>query len=693
MIGGQPDEACGEASLPGNDITKEAESRVRSARPSVKRPSLTGGADPCALARAAPPWLAERDLISMDIPISVTDALKRVCIEKVSDLADVTVSQLPDIPKSRKKSLSAIVRALEQALARAPLEGEKAAPAGGQRTLFEEIKSSVRLLSPLKSDIFTRRLGLETPVEKEQQIAGGTGVTKGDVSAIASRLFKIWVPKCSWHSSFKQKLKWIHAGRSQALRFSDMEAIDSWFEGMVDNQEFFRRFIQASLRGEFNVVVIDGSHCVCQITQTAWGQAVEDASRLLRSAPGQGWTEDYARYKVQCLLPENARELGGLLWEKFSGSCIFARADGGERILVSNVHGLDKLVRRLLANSDSPLHYTKIQERLSRDLDTQFEPKAVRGAASRVGLLLSNGTYGAARHIPFSEEWMDLVRSKAEQVVCSESLDRRWRISEILSEMAKFPGDDFQRLDLYILKIALSKSSLLGRLKNGAWVHVESQVEKLKRVNCLEAIASILKKAGEPLSSSEIKRRLAEEAGIENIAEIDNKPPLARIDVGVYGIRARDYPLSNHMHARLVEQVILILEKRQSGLHLGDLPNEFPEATASNCPPYAFFAQAAQDDRLQIAWNRYLYLAKWKNPRRESLVDSLRAVLKGVSGPFSISEITTLLGKHLKRSCSKRIVRGGLNTLGAQYDDKTQTWSFKGDQSSTTNKGKNLKVA
>ena len=691
VIGKHPDEVSGETLLLGDEFRNESKTQAQKTGLTKSKSADARVVDPCLVAQTAPPWLAEMKLITLDIPVYVTNRLGRAHIEKVGDLAKMSASKLLALPGIGRKRLNDILRALEQVLVRGPPQIESPIHIGSQGTLLEEIKWSMRLLSPHWKDIFVKRLGLGVPAETLQQIGKSIGKTRERVRQVETKLFKMWMPSCSWHSSFKRKIAWIHLGQSQALTFSEMEGIDGWFKGMTTNQEFFRSLIRSTCNKEFNVIVVEGNYCICHLTQEDWEQVARDASGLLSSAQGKGWTEEYARYRVQKLLPVNAQELGDLLWKKSMSSCHFARADGGERILVAYGHGAVPLVKFLLSVSDSPMHYTVIAERINQKYGRKIDAWKAHLAAAQVGLLFSPGTFGVARHIPFSDERMAWICAEAEEIVCSGDPGRQWHSSEILSEMMEYIGSGFEALDKYIVDIALTKSSMVRSLRRMVWVPSSQNDEGQARINIHEATVSIIELAGKPLSTHEIKKRLTEERGINNTVCIHLKPPLVRLEPGVFGIFARDYPLSSDEQARLVEKAILALEKRQSGLHLSELSEALPLA---HCPPFAFFSQAAQDDRLEItSMTRYLYLAKWKSPRRETINSALRKTLENENESLTTSELVTSVRNLLRRDCNVRTIMGGLRALEAQYDRNTQTWSLKRAQSPTTEKERKPEIS
>ena len=122
--------------------------------------------------------------------------------------------------------------------------------------------------------------------------------------------------------------------------------------------------------------------------------------------------------------------------------------------------------------------------------------------------------------------------------------------------------------------------------------------------------------------------------------------PLVRLRPGIWGINDRDVPLSSEEQAGLVEELIQILEEKQRGIHASELSEGL---LLKDCPPDAFLSLAAQDGRLKIAQGRYVYLAKWGSPRRETLGQAITAVLEKARKPLTFDAVVSLVERRVGR--------------------------------------------
>ena len=95
-----------------------------------------------------------------------------------------------------------------------------------------------------------------------------------------------------------------------------------------------------------------------------------------------------------------------------------------------------------------------------------------------------------------------------------------------------------------------------------------------------------------------------------------------------------------------------------------------------DCPPDALLSLTAQDGRLNVAKGRYVYLAGWGSPRRETIGHAVSAVLENASKPLTLDEIVSLVERRVGRKCDRPVISGALQALEAEFDEMTREWSL-----------------
>ena len=630
--------------------------------------------DPCNLARAAPPWLAGREMLSLELTVRADNVFRVSGITTVRDLADWSREALLDQKNFGRKSLRDTLQALTAALNDGPLRAALAEAVPESGRLLIEVRRSLLTFSDRERNVLVRRLGFETPPETLQEVADDYGITRERIRQIETRATKKWIRESSWDDILEQKISRLLIGRSFPLPVAGVEAIDAWFEGVSAHRVFFRNLVQTICGDRIHMVPIDGLYYFSLMTQETWERTISEASALLSSGAGREWSEGYARSLVHGLLPDTAKEYGTLLWDKSSRLCHFSIAKDGSRILTSYGRGADQLVEAILTESNTPLHYTEIAGRARIRGARSLDARRAHSAAANVGFLFARGTYGLTRHVPLSDELMSQIRSEAEDIVCSEATRRQWHTSEILSEISERMDGGFDGLDKYVLDIALAGSRMLRPLGKMTWIAAGGDAEDQSRIDVHQAVVAIVQAAGHPLSTSEIKERLMAVRGVNEFFQISPIDPLIRVQAGLWGINDRDVPFSREEQYELIEDLVCKLEARQSGIHSSELASVVP---MRDCPPEAFLSIAIQDDRLRVAQGRYLYLAQWGSPRRETIAHAVSAVLDETNSPLAFEEIVALLESRVGRKCDRPVISGALQAQEAEFDESTKKWSSK----------------
>lgn len=628
--------------------------------------------DPCKLARAAPPWVAERELTSLALPVRARNVFLDAGIEKVCDLADWSPEALLRRRNFGRKSLSDTLRALTAALLdEGPPQAARAAAVPEIGSLLTEVRRSLLSLTERDRDVLVHRLGFETAPKTLQQVADDRNITRQRVRQIEARAIKKWIREAPWNDILEQKISQHLIGRSFPLPVAGVEAIDPWFEGVSSNWVFLRNLVRTVCDDRIQTVHIDGLYYFSLIPQELWERKVSEASAILSSGAGQKWSKDYARSLVHGLLPNTAREFGTLLWDKSSRLCHFSVAQDGSHILTSYGRGAEQLVEVILAESDTPLHYSKIAERAKLRAGRSLDPRRIQVAAANVGLLFAPGTYGLERHVPLSAEQISQVRNEAEEIVCAEAAGRQWHTTEILSELSERLNGGFDRLDKYVLDIVLADSNMLRPLGRMTWIAAGADADDQSRIDVHRAVVAIVQAAGRPLSTSEIRERLTAVRGVNEHFQIFPIDPLIRVQRGRWGINDRDVSIPREGQRELVQQLVHILDEKQSGIHTSELSGILP---LKGTPPETVLSIASQDKRLKIAQGRYLYLADWGSPRRETIRQALSAVLEAAARPLALGEIASLVESRIGRKIGKPVISGTLQAIDADFNSATGEW-------------------
>lgn len=636
--------------------------------------------DPCEMARAAPPWLLEREITSLELPVRANNVFKNCNISLVRDLCAWTPELLLKQQNFGRKSLKDAVIALTAAASEGPVGVLNGQDLSNSSRLLVEVRRSLLSFPERERDVMTRRLGFECPAETLQQVADDYNVTRERIRQIEAKSSRRWIKESFWDDVLLHKMGRLLTGRQSPLPVAGIEALDDWFEGVGDQISFFQNLVQLVCGEKLSVIEINHVHYLTFMSQDVWDRTVSAAEELLSSATGLGWNEAYAQSLVQGLLPDNAREFGSLLWDRSTERCYFSTNADGSRTLTSFGRGAEQVVEAILAESPKPLHYSEIAELVRVKHGREIDVRRAHNAAASVGFLFGRGVYGLERHIPLNEAELAAIRAEAEEIILTEAPDKQWHCSELLRVILERLDREYVGLDKYILDIALRGSESLQWLHRMTWVAKGSATSEQSRIDIHQAIVSFVKAAGRPLSSREIKQNLAEARGINETYAISAADPLIRVGDGLWGLNDRDIPIKRNEQRILIDMLVEHLEDTQHGL----FGEEIAEVLELNgCPIQTFLTIAHQDSRIKVSVGRCVYLTKWNSPRRETVGRSVEMVLQEAQEPLSLETITMLASQRMGRMCSKVQVSAALQALEAVFDDATKTWMLAGAQPDT----------
>ena len=378
----------------------------------------------------------------------------------------------------------------------------------------------------------------------------------------------------------------------------------------------------------------------------------------------QGWNDEHCRSLVASLLPPEAAEFRGLLWEKASRLCHFAD-DCGVNVLRAYGRGVEQVVEAVLSESDRPLRYTEIAERATQRAERQIDVKRALSAAASVGLLFDRGVYGLLKHLTFNIAALDRLGELAEDLVADGMPDRQWHSAEILYGLID-RGAEINGANKYVLDIALRTRGILEPLGRMVWRQRTLANANAARIDVRQAVIAILQGAGRPLRATEIRQRLTALRGVNQTFQIPQVDPLIRVGPATWGLNDRDILVKRADQPGFAQMLVRMLSERGEGIHiteLGVLMEAYPGLASETV-----IGLANCDGRLKVTSGQYLYLSCWGSAHRETVVEAVRAILTGRSDPIHYNEIVTLAQTRIGRPCERQAISGALQALEANFD-------------------------
>lgn len=627
--------------------------------------------DPCAMACAAPPWLAIRQFHTMSLSVRAANVFSTENIIFVSDLARYDRFSLLKTQNFGRTSLADVVQRLNDAIQQGPYSIAEKIMDAADTTLLAGIRRSLLNYTDREQDIIRRRMGLDCVSETLQEIGDDHDITRERIRQIESKVLKRLRREEFWDDVLSEKLTALLDRRNIPLPLMGVEAADPWFAGVTDHPTMLPYILANICNGQPSILKIEGMLYFTFLSQEKWESTFREAKRLLESNVSKGWTRSYSQSLIEALLPQSSSEFRRILWDMSSRLCQFADANvDGE--LIAYGHGAEQVVEAILWEAEAPLHFSEIGDLAKARGTKDFDVRRLHNAAAAVGILLGRGTFGSDRHLPISLEEMKELALEAEEVI-SDGPARQWHTSEIRAALMEKGSNLAPSCDKYVLDNALARFGGLERHGRMIWSLKSDDSGNIGRIELRQAILHQLQEAGRPLRTEELRQRLTAVRGVNSVFQITSADPLIRVGAGLWGLNDRDVPIKRQDQPALLDGLVEILRERGDGVHTSELAGI--SNVLAGLSPSVIFSLASGDSRLKINQGHYLYLSEWGGPRRKSVSEATEMVLAQAAGPLHFDEIVDAVRTNVRRQCDRTAVSACLQGLEAVHDPVSGQWS------------------
>lgn len=671
--------------------------------------------NPIEIARCAPPWLLVRPILSLGLPVRAENSLMAAHIHSVADIARFSHQKgllvLPNFGMKTYRDVAMTLMAVLHGGSFSLMTGVTVPttndatlgkPSGGNEvnsgtfgeakgdagtaitikgsTFIETLESAIKGL-PKGRDVVKSRMGFAGKHSTLQEIGDVYGLTRERIRQIEVRAVRALSAQPLWSEVVVPKIEAVLADRTEPLPLLGLNIFDPWFCGVENISEPFDYCLKHFCGGCLSLVRVNNQIFVSHLTPAEWSEAVEKGEKTLEAAVGQNWRISHARSMINGLLSGKGEELRPELWAVVTQHARFSHLDDGEPVLVAYGRGVERLVEAILADSDYPLHYTVIPRKIAERFDRSTDVRYAHAAMARVGLLYGLGTYGLMKHFPLSDDEADLVVAETEDLIESGKAERQWHCSEICEELAK-RGIDFEgRINPYVINIALQRSKLLAYLGRLVWtVAADRKLTTAHRIGVPQAIASLLRDEGRPMSYQELREKLTKERGLSDYFQIFSRGSLIHLGQGLWGLIDRDLPLTVTEQEAVFDEIEEVLHQRQNGLHVTEIVGALTKTRelAERIDGTTLMALAQRSGRMRASYGQYLYLTEWGEPRRMQLADAIRTALEQSPNGLRAQEIVEAASAIIGRSINPQNIYGCLSAIGAEWSEKTGRWSLVG---------------
>lgn len=661
----------------------------------------------------APPWILRLSTKALDLPVRAKNCLGQIRAEAVDDIARIGSEGLMRVSNLGRKTVSDISRVIFAAFELGsaycdshvskqghlpdiprpeaqdlPIKPEPAHTAKSGATSPEEamvphsfreaIYAAFALMAERDASVLRQRMGIGGGKKTLEEIAKDHSVTRERIRQIESKATRrIITLMPAWKGQLTEGLARMLEGRQTPLPLLGLAVLNPWFAGadtLPGPFEFaLEHFIDPP---EFDVLRVNGQSYVSRLRQDEWNEAVR-ASRALLSSLSKRETapnESETKLLIDSHLVGTGEELRPLLWDTVTRWAHFSEGPGGERILVSYGMGAESVVEAVLSASDTPLHYSEIAKRCElkgRPIDV----RRAANAAANVGYVLGRGIYGLPQHIDLSKDEQSRIIGEVE-VMLSEAPGRQWHAVEIIDELEERGLNFDGRLSKYDLNAILESSTVLASLGRMVWTTgTKSSLGTADRLNIWQAIVALLQQHGSPMFASEIREIISRDRGLGSSFQIHQADPLIRVGENEWGILWRDIPFDENHANSIVDEMVTILEEKESGLHTSEIIPSLKSTRdlAAKVNPIMLVALAIRTERVKAGKGGYVYLPKWEGPRRLNLSEAVEKAFDLSDDGMAAAEVAKKASELLGREVATNIASSILMKIGT-YDLGKGLW-------------------
>ncbi len=549
---------------------------------------------------------------------------------------------------------------------------------------LSQLEQAISHLPANRQDVIRIRMGLEGEPKTLEDIGKDLGISRERVRQIETANLLILRRNAPFKNQLVPRLLGHLKDRQSALPLFGLDVLDPWFAGVAENPYAFDWILEHCCEGAVSLISHNGQYFVTQIQQKQWDSLIDSTLNLMKSQVETRITRAEANVLVNGMLVGPGEELRDELWEEVLPNLNFSGTDGDEDLLVNVGSSLMPIIEAVLVESPTPLHITEIAVRVQERSGRQANENRLRKILSEIAFLFGRGTYGLRSHLDLDDEELDILRMEVEDLINSSDSQRQWHASEIYSALAESYPDLYSKITPHAIGIALKKSELVVPLGRMVWTAKQAAINgSAFRIDIHQAIVSLVRNAGRPMTAVEIRQRLLRDRGLNSTFQIVMEDPLIRVGRGLWGLIDRDIPYSKEEQTILVNSLLQALNQRQKGIHYTLLLQELSKRVQGidlNVDPSLIQSIALQSGAMKVDMGQYLYLPEWGKSRWPSNTEVVGKIIAGNPNEgWTAAEILAIAEFELERSLEPGFIHKAIEALGGNYDLDARKWFFQTD--------------
>lgn len=403
------------------------------------------------------------------------------------------------------------------------------------KDLFDNFASS---LDDTRRHVLQMRMGIDGTRYTLEQVGQRFGRTREWARQTESSAAKKVKGKRVWKDGVTQRLQVALDGASEPVLVEHLGDSDPWLAHAAVYHHALSYVLKNFCDNCLFVIDVDGALAVSRISPDDWDAVKRKARETALKLVDDKLSEGCLREAIDALLPEAGRELGSALWSFIKSESCFSTTGNG-LVFSGFGKGLGPVVRAVLAESDTPLHYEKVAELCSKRMGAPVSPRDTQRHLGEIGIQFASGTYGLRQHVRLNEDESQFIVGLAETVMAHGPEGRQWHSDEILEKVLESNSTLEGRVDSHVVSTVLSASGRIRSLGRMIWVlWFDETTDPPPRIDIQAAVREVLERAGREMTGQEIKETILTFRGVGKAFQILEKDGVVRASRGMWGLSA-----------------------------------------------------------------------------------------------------------------------------------------------------------
>lgn len=638
--------------------------------------------DPFAILAICPDWLLNCTLNRMNLTVRLRNVFERENVVFVKDIQNYCADNLMRLPNFGRKSLRDLAEALLSSFNEYGQNPDILSDGVSEVSLYDHLEKTLSRLPENARKIIIARLGADGKTPQTLQSLGDIfGITRERIRQIEKKHLTSIIEKEAWDDLIYEKITALWHNLKGPLFLDMLSVEDEWFRGFEGKEEYLKELITRFSEQKVKVFKFEGRDIISSIDQNTFDALMRRIKSNISSHLDSVWTKQQAEELVETeCLGHGVPALKEIIWSSIIENLYFATSANGEEVLVGMGRGADNLVSIVLEEAEKPLHYSEIHERVNNIADGMIDIRRVHGCltGNPEAKLFDRGTYGLRRHLELDEKTANDLIEQIEEIINNGPEQKQWHISELIQILFEEDGNLAERLNQYGIEMLLEDTSNLVSLGKHVWVSKHrSDLSNNDRIQAMDALISVLERAGHSLKTKDLIDRVSAYRGIKANMQINPTKLLVKVAPNTWGLSHRDLPFTKEMKEHYLKTILRHLASRQKAVHISEISNILASDDV-NLPfegdTYVFLSLCAADERFKTWQGHLIGLSGWTEPNRHNIASAFREVLTTLTTPTTTSAVQRQMENILERPVSKLKVSGLLSNSAIQYDADIDKW-------------------